>query len=759
MLRKFREWQSMQRARHPELMIVLNIAVFNVVFFLISAFVINRLSLSGTESMNMWEALFYTLTMILDAGCISFVVEDIGTSGVAIAVFCLIVVIIGMITFTGAIIGTFTNTISSSIERSNSGSRKLYISDHLVILNWNTRASEIVNDLLYCEGRQRVVVLADQPREEIEKEINDRLSDTIDRENSQLMKDYIKKGYGSLKRKLLFWRHKMRNNLYTIVREGDVFSSKALNDICLNHARSVIILGNDINNSVCKFQQRLESEEHARGNTLTIKTLMQVADITGADDSDDGQKIIVEISDGWTEELVKRIIKNKKLQQDNAKSNIVPVPVNQILGQILAQFSLMPELNLAYRDLFSNKGSSFYVREWMPAHRESILAKAETMLSEREQQLEGEERRMAIARKADFIYIDDYLKTHRRAIPLASMELAAKDERSGKTALKHYFYYAADSYDDVLDEDAPEADSLTVKLNPDYWIDKKRVIILGHNAGCADIMKGFEAFCGEWDPDGTRKILEIVVIDDKEHLEQVNLYREYPFVIGTREATIYDKDIICSTIDWFMDFGEDEEHGDVSVLILSDDTAANDNIDANALANLVYVQDIIADKKKANPNFDTESIDVIVELINPKHHDIVNNYSVSNNLGQAGNAGSNNVVISNRYISKMVTQIGEKEAIFDFYTDILTYDNPNAEVYESKEVYAKKASAFFSELPPECSEGALIRAVWEASKALHPTVVLGYVKPGNVVRLFCGDQYSETVKLEPQDKLIVFTDH
>ena len=107
----------------------------------------------------------------------------------------------------------------------------------------------------------------------------------------------------------------------------------------------------------------------------------------------------------------------------------------------------------------------------------------------------------------------------------------------------------------------------------------------------------------------------------------------------------------------------------------------------------------------------------------------------------------------------MVTQIGEKEAIFDFYTDILTYDQPGTEVYESKEVYAKKVSAFFNEIPPACTSGQLIRAVWDATKDWHPTVVLGYVKPGNIVRLFSGDQDEETVELRPEDKLIVFTDH
>ncbi len=762
MLRKFREWFSMQMAKHPQQMIILIIAVVNICFFIVAAVIIRALAPSGAESMGFWAALYYTITMILDAGCIESVVQDIGTAGVMLVIVCLIVVIIGTITFTGAVIGTFTNTLSGFIEKSNSGSRKLYISDHLVILNWNSRASEIINDLLYCDGRQRVVVLTDSRREEIEKEINDRLAGTIAKENDDLRRRLS--GLGTIRRTLRYLRERQRSNVYVVVREGDVYSSKQLRDICLEHARSVVILGSDINNSVCQFAMREKRDEFTRGNAQTIKALMQVSDITGSDESDDDQKIIVEISEDWTAELVDRIVKNKKLQQDNEKNNIVPVRVNRILGQILSQFSLMPELNLAYSDLFSNKGATFFVREWKPARRDPLLARAEEMLTERERTLPEEARRERIMHRADLLYIDDYLNKHRHAIPLGSMELEETDGRTGKKELKHYFYFVANSEADIRRADTVSKGSIAVSINRNYWIDKKRVIILGHNAGCEDIMKGFAAFCGEWDPDGSRKILEIVVIDDKEHLDRVNRYKDYPFVTGTREATIFDKDIICDTIDWFMDFGEDEERGDVSVLILSDDNAPNESIDANALANLVYVQDIIADKKKADPQFDTESIDIIVELINPKHHDIVSNYSISRYLGDETRSKQpeysiNNVVISNRYISKMVTQIGEKEAIFDFYTDILTYDQPGTEVYESKEVYAKKVSAFFNEIPPACTSGQLIRAVWDATKDWHPTVVLGYVKPGNIVRLFSGDQDEETVELRPEDKLIVFTDH
>ena len=127
----------------------------------------------------------------------------------------------------------------------------------------------------------------------------------------------------------------------------------------------------------------------------------------------------------------------------------------------------------------------------------------------------------------------------------------------------------------------------------------------------------------------------------------------------------------------------------------------------------------------------------------------------------------NNVVISNRYISKMITQIGEKEAIYNFYSDILTYDIDTGEGngYENKEVYAKKVSTFFRELPAPCKADEFIRAVYYASShpdpgyPFNPTLVIGYVRKSGELIIFSGDLSTIDVKLENDDKIIVYTPH
>lgn len=715
MRERIKEWASLQVVKNPGRVVLFAILLFNIVFFLLSALLISALALDGTEKMSFIEAAFCTITMILDAGCIQFVVADIGQSGVAVTLLCLVVILIGMISFTGAVIGYVTNYISHFIENANSGKRKLHLSEHFVILNWNSRASEIVNDMIYCDEKQTVVVLVSGRKEEIEKEIYERLEDTIAREKKAVLEKY--KSLPFISRHIAIYKNRFRGRLTVIVREGDVFSSKQLSDISLERARSIVILGNDINNTICKFEHREKINELGKGNSQTIKTLMQVADITSAESSFDDQRIIVEITDEWTGELVNKIIKAKQV---DSKCNIIPVMVNDVLGQILSQFCLMPELNHVYSELFSNKGAEFYSEE------------------------HPEENEIDFAKK--------YFDSHNHALPITISKGNRKIKTAdGKEIQKTYAYYVAENHRDIHKESRIAPLDYSIDLHKDYWLETKNVIILGHNSKCKNIMDGFESFSKEWRKEG--EIVNLVVVDDKAHLEKMNYYKDYSFVNETVEANIYDKDLISSTIDRVVT----SNIGDTSVLILSDDEALNENIDASALANLVYVREIIDRKLEENPDFDVESIDVIVEIINPKHHDIVNSYSV------------NNVVISNRYISKMITQISEVEALFDFYNDILTYDtddcNNTEKTYESKEIYIKKVTRYFDSIPAPTTADKLVRAVYEASLdpnrsfTVNPTIILGYVKPGGNVNIFSGNLPDIPVVLEEGDKLIMFSAH
>ena len=689
-MKKFKEWLSVQLAKNPGRIVLFAILAFNIVFFFAAAGVISALHLNGTEQMPFIIAAYYTINMVIDPGSISEVVSDVGETGVAITITCLVVVLVGMICFTGAVIGYVTNTISSFIEDSNSGKRKLHLSGHTVILNWNSRASEIINDMLYRDTKQTVVVLVSENKDEIQAEIDAKLKETVARENSNAEKEL--KDLPFFKRVKALKERYLKKNVTVVVREGDVFSLTQLKDISIEKAESIIILGNDN-----------AANEDNRGNVATIKTLMQVADIASNKEEKINQKIVVEITDTWTGELVDRIIKAKTKE---GKCQIIPINVNIVLGQIFSEFCLMPELNMVYNELFSSRGAEFY----------SVPVKMEN--------------------EVDFVRA--YLTSHSHAIPLTVVQ---KGEKA-------YSYYVAGDEKDVSKASEIPYEPTPLEINYGYQMEHKNVLILGHNSKSKEIMTGFDAFSQEWKLD-EGEILRVVVIDDKESLEKMNYYKEYPFVCKTVEADIYDRDIINSTINEFVR-GSGEL--DTSILILSDDNATSDETDAKALANLIYVREVIDKHIEENPKFDINSIDLIVEIIDPKHHDVVSSYSV------------NNVVISNRYISKMINQISQVEELFDFYVDILTFDT-DEDAGDSKEVYIKKAGRFLNKLPGKTSALCLVRTVFEESvnekktKAPSPSILLGYVRNHTEVVIFEGDLSKIQVELLPDDKLILFASH
>ena len=703
-----KQWLSLKVAKNPRGVILIAILLLNVVFICASAVVISQLAPESLRSDGFWASVFYTITMVLDAGCIQFVVADVGQASVSVIIACLLIVLFGMITFTGAMIGYVTSYISDFIAKSNSGSRRLWIRDHMVILNWNSRASEIVNEMLYSDEPERIVILVQANREQVQKEIEDRLLDTLEKEKQALLKETA--GMNPVARWFYIRRHGMRNRVTFIVREGDTFSTQKLNEIAIKRAKSIVILGKDLQNSLCRYELQENQQQQSRGNSNTVKTLIQVADLAGSQDSNDDQKIVVEVNDNWTLRLVQQIIQHKERE---GKCHIIPVPVNLMLGQVLSQSAIMPELNAVYGELLSNKGASFYSSP--VSHH-----------------------------MAEESFVQPYMRYHANAIALTAMPTKRGTE----------LYFVAEHQRDIEETVNHPLESMKVELNTDYWLEKRNVIILGHNSRSAAIMDCFNAFRNEWnfrnpaqlERYGSQEILNIVVVDDAKHLEQMEYYKAYPYVNRVLEADVYDREKICQAIDEFVDANVE----DTSILILSDDMVAHQDQDANALTYLIYVQDIIARRIKADPSFDPMRMDVVVEILNPKNSDIVRSYSIDN------------IVISNRYISKMITQIGEKEAIYDFYYDILTYDNEedtNSGSFESNELYIKSVGEFFRTLPPKCTASQLIRGVYDASAEDNRNIVLGYVDGKGKITLFCGDQRDITVELQPKDKLIVFSNH
>lgn len=691
-MKKFRGWLSVQVAKHPKRVVLVLIILFNVLFITVSAAVISSLSLSGTEKMNFIHAAYYTVTMILDAGCIESVIKDIGTSGVVLTLTCLTVIIIGMITFTGAVIGYLTNILNDFIDNASAGNTRLYLSGHTVILNWNARAPEIVSDLLYSDNKETVVALVKSGAEDIKREIEERLCLAIEKENAVVGKKAESMGFFARRRYLK--NNKLANNVTFIAIEGNIFSQTQLRDIRIDMAKAVMILSSDPTDA---------SDENGRrpdeGNPRAVKALMQAADIVSARKAAHRQNIIIEITDPWTYDIVQRIISSKELGKT---CNIVMFCVAQFLGQLLAQLSITPEMTPVYADLFSNKGAALYTE---PVQTDDEIG-----------------------------YIRDYLSAHTSAVPLTL--LTHNGER--------FCCFAADSQKSIGKKHAVKSAGLSVELHHSQS-ERKRVILIGHNSKTEEIMRCYEAYLASCARDQQHSPLKVTVLDDADSLMRMDGYRRYPFVEQAAELDMYQIDKAFEIVHRLL-LDPSEE---TSILILSDDTELDENADSSALMYLVYFQDYIREMLRKNPGC-KKRVKTIVEITNPGNYDIVKGYDTVD------------AVISNRFTGNIITQIGEKESIYEFYQDLLRY-SPAQQDAQSRKPQLKKVSSFFRQIPPSCTAYDLVRAVFEASVSSAgasgqrcPALVLGYIKASGETVIFSGDLSAITVSLDAEDQIIVY---
>ena len=696
-LNTLHEWGSFRFSRKPHSMMLAFILIANILLVLVAAWVISKVAMPGNERMGFFTAVYNTFTMILDAGCISQVINDPAGANLFLVIFCLVIIVVCMITFTGALIGYATSVVSSLIENANANSIRLRISGHVAVLGWNTRAAEIINDLLYCRDRQKVVVLSDGDREAILQEITERLKDTVERENRELAASVRQKPW--IQRVLFMMRNRLRNRVAVIVRQGDIFSAVHLNNIQLEKAKSIIILGRDLRSAIHEGESA--EEETEKSDSRTVKALIQVVDIAGKSTSADNQKVVVEVENQWTGELVDSIIEAKKAI---GRDRVVPFKVHTVMGQLLSQFSLMPELNMVYNEMFSNKGTSFYARqEKRPEH--------------------------------DIEFSAEYLATHRKALPLLFIE----DETNGED----FFYYMADCEKDIDAVSEPSEESCPLTLNPGFWLPEKHILILGSNSKISNVMLGYANFCEEW-----KDIVDVTVVDEPEKLEMAGNYSEYPFVKKCEPARVTDKAKIMQIIREFV-YAHPENS---SILILSDDTVPDEDIDAKMMTFLIYAKSVITQARESRRNA-AFNIDIIAEVMDPRHVDLVRSYDVDN------------VVISNRFISKMVTQISEDYARYNLFSDIMDYDEMETDDYDGIEIYIKKAGAYFSELPPKnVRVDTLIRSVFNASLRFWGSdkdfaILMGYIDTRGKLTLFNGAQDQQTVTLTAEDRLVVFSNH
>ena len=320
-----KRYLSIAREKHTRGLILLVIVVFNILLWLVSSLLAYLLSPGqyGDVLSSLWNS---GITWMLEPG---FYDPTVDTS---IRILSIIVILTSMITFSGGIIGYVASLFSSIIEDAETGQSKLFIYDHILILNWNPKALELIVDYCYDDNTTHIVVLSSHDKKEIEAEIAKKLYDQKDK----------------------------HQKIEVIVRQGDVLSRKDLLENHIETSKTIIILDDETTEII--------NDKHQ--DIFAIKTLMLLNQF----DIKPEQTIIVEINSALSKHMIDTYIsKNMKLSDQ-----LVTILPDELMGRLIAQTILMPALNDVYAELFSFKGAEFYTipkvdaLEYMKSHNKAI---------------------------------------------------------------------------------------------------------------------------------------------------------------------------------------------------------------------------------------------------------------------------------------------------------------------------------------------------------------------------------------------------
>lgn len=527
MKQKIRQWFSLMREKNARGILLLFIVLFNLLLWIVSSLM--AYLIAPDHYGNIVTALWASgITWMLEPGFYDPAVP------IAIRIISIIVILTSMITFTGGIIGYVANIFSSIIDNAKRGKNKLHLYHHIVILNWNHKALELIADYRYDDETTAIVILSHHDKDVLENEIKRKLYDAKD---------------GNKKK------------LSIIVRQGEVFSKRDLMNICIEESKTVIILADES-----------EVKTLTHKDMLSMKTLMLVSNLKIKPE----QTILVEVKEQTSIGLINDYI----AKHSGLNDQILPLLPDELMGRLIAQTLLMPELNQVYHELLSFEGAEFYTVKNMKAR--------------------------------------EFMETHHHAIPIYHLH-------------DTLYVLSSESKDIELKREVPLHHYEPLIINDQTRYHEKHIVIFGKNQKLP-------------------YILDSIRLYERENHVKIHISH-----MESNEAI----DIKTYT--------ESIEHID-HILILSEDNLDPSEYDSEVLVTLLMTQEL-AKKHQAQ---------IIIELLDPKHFDIAQSYNVQN------------TIISNEYVSRLMTQLSKNRKLYPLFIDLLTYDDEGSED-ETYEVYTYKA--------------------------------------------------------------------
>lgn len=304
---------------HPYFVIFNLLIIYNLILIAAAALVMtylmsHTLDANGNPLMQFdWSGYLKNLEY-----CVVFTMNTGGiydNAPTAVIVLKIILSVLQMITFTGALIGLATSILQSMFDKRIHNIGKIKIKHHFVILEWSAVGANLIRELSFMSGDKTIVILSNKNRDDIQEEIDNLFLET-----------------GTSKK-----------HLKIFVKQGNASSRKALKEINIDKAASIAILGASSWLSVSK-----------QNDSTSFKILMTVLSITKK------ANIIIETDDP---EVTKNIHDLMNASPDLSEANISIFSRNTIVGNVLAKTSVNASYANLYYALLSFQGGTFFAIE------------------------------------------------------------------------------------------------------------------------------------------------------------------------------------------------------------------------------------------------------------------------------------------------------------------------------------------------------------------------------------------------------------
>lgn len=335
---KLKAKKTLKTYQKPLLVTLLTLLLINFIILAIAAiiaFAIDNNNYNGALFGGNFAAAFVTAVkwMIAPNSILSY-----DTDKLSIMVLAAVVIVIEMVLFSGAIVAMVTTSLRSFIDKKSKAKGKIILSNHFIILNWNSKVPDIIFNLMLKGFKNNIVILSNQTKEYIESEIKSLF----------LANDVTQKYKANL-----------------IIKEGDPLLRGNLDDISIEKASQIVVMAReDMSDG--------DDDNILNQDLLNLKIVLRI----GSFEIPSNTQIVVETDSDETRQQIENI--SYTVSSLKGKS-VIPVSFNRKIGQIIAQSIVSPKMAEVYLELFSFQGAEFYsidsketVEEYMNTHDNSI---------------------------------------------------------------------------------------------------------------------------------------------------------------------------------------------------------------------------------------------------------------------------------------------------------------------------------------------------------------------------------------------------